>query len=71
MGSQIILIGLVLLILGKTFIGFKKRYLPRLFMLFWLSFWLGILFLAVNPFVLSYIAKVFGVGGVMGHWGGL
>lgn len=62
LGSQIILTSLIVVILLKTFFGLKKRYLPFPFMLFWLGFWLGVLLMVLNPFLLSYVARLLGIG---------
>ena len=62
MGSQLILSVIVIFLLLKTYIGFRKKQISLSFSIVWCLFWLGVLFVIYYPGFLSGIATKLGIG---------
>lgn len=62
LGSQYILSGLILVIILKTVNSFRKKRLTRTFFISWVFFWTMGLVLVLNPYLLSTVATLLGIG---------
>lgn len=63
LGSQIILSAFILFIILKTVFALKKeKLIEKSFYWFWLGFWFLILFLINFTQILSFLARLLGIG---------
>lgn len=60
---QILVIGLVILLLIKTLVDFKRNKITSIVFLFWLTLWLIILIVAIFPQVIGFLEnRLLGAG---------
>lgn len=57
--AQLLLFPIILFILAKTFIAYKKGGVSKVFFVLWIGFWFIMLFFLANPSVLTKIAGFF------------
>lgn len=60
--SQFIFVALVLFIIYKTIVSYKKNHLSKPFIILWLTFWAFVLFILFDQRLLSKMAKTIGIG---------
>ncbi len=59
---QFLIIGLAVLVLFRTVLGFKKKRITRRLFIFWLALWIIIIVVAVLPQVTDPLSRILGVG---------
>ena len=59
---QFFIIGLSILVLFRTILGFKKKKItPKLF-IFWLAIWIVVIIVAILPQITNPLSRMLGVG---------
>ncbi len=59
---QFLIVGLAILVLFRTILGFKKKKItPKLF-IFWLAIWIVVIIVAILPQITDPLSKMLGVG---------
>lgn len=59
---QFLIIGLAVLVLFRTGLGFKRKRITRKLFIFWQSLWIIVIIVAVLPQVTDPLSKILGVG---------